>query len=431
MKRILLFFIVSFLLIGVSCSSDTNNEQSTEKEATEEVEEEESDVRNTDETEEDTSDNNQEQADQSSEDQEVSSKSTDVTDDLVVHYIDANQADATLLQYVHNDQPYTVLFDVGDWNRKDVVNYLHEQDVSSIDLIIISHPHADHIGQLAQIMDEFSVEEVWFSGNTASSGTYQKAAEAVLESDTDYYEPRAGETFDVGSLGIEVLHPSTLTGALNEDSISVKITYGDIALLFTGDAYQNEELQMIERTDDIKAHILQLGHHGSRTSTHPDFIQAVQPEVAIYSAGTGNTYGHPHIEAIDTIRDADVDLYGTDVHGTIIVTTDGTTYELTTSSKGEITPGDSTDADTKSDKPKKADQPKKDSKKSSSSSCIDINEASVEELEQIKHIGSARAEELIDLRPFDSVEDLSKLKGIGPARITDILDEGKACVGGD
>src|SRR5699024_10421932 len=135
------------------------------------------------------------------------------------------------------------------WNRTDVVNYLHEEDVSSIDLIIISHPHADHIGQLAQIMDEFSVEEVWFSGNTASSGTYQKAAEAVLDSDADYYEPRAGETFDIGSLEIDVLHPSTLTGALNEDSISVKMTYGDIAFLFTGDAYQQEELQMVERTD--------------------------------------------------------------------------------------------------------------------------------------------------------------------------------------
>src|SRR5699024_6543916 len=215
---------------------------------------------------------------------EVETNAT-IESDLNVHYIDANQADATLLQYADNEKKYNVLFDAGDWNDSDVVTYLSEQDIDFIDLVIISHPHADHIGQLAPIIEQFEVGEVWFSGNTSSSETFQKTVDAVMASEADYYEPRAGETFDVGPLGIEILHPDSLTGELNEDSISARFTYGNIRFLFTGDAYQNEELEMLSRDTSVTADILQLGHHGSKTSSHPDFIDAVDPDIAIYSAG--------------------------------------------------------------------------------------------------------------------------------------------------
>lgn len=403
MKRILVSFFLAFLLITVGCSSSTPDTDQGKNESTNEdvTQEETSETDNTDKQDEAT----------------ASSPAVEVTDDLLVHYIDAGQADATLFQYVHQDVPYTVLFDAGDWNKTDVVSYLHDQQVTTIDLIIISHPHADHIGQLPQLMDEFTVDEVWFSGNTAASNTFQQAAEAVLDSDADYYEPRAGETFDVGSLGIEVLHPSTLTEKLNEDSISVRITYGNIAFIFTGDAYKNEEREMVERTEDLSAHILQLGHHGSHTSTDELFIDTVQPKVAIYSAGVGNSYGHPHTETIQTIRDAGIDLYGTDVHGTILVTTNGETYSVETETTGTIQAGDA-DGDAGEEEREVT-------------SCIDINTASPEELEQIVHIGEKRAQDIIDLRPFDTVEDLTIVNGLGPARIADIIDEDRACIGGN
>src|SRR5699024_3878580 len=160
----------------------------------------------------------------------------------------------------------------------------------TIDLITISHPHADHIGQFPQIMDEFDVDGVWFLGNTASSYTYQQASEAVLESYADYYEHNAGYYCKKDSLTIKVLQVIELTGGLNEDFSSVRMEYGGVAFLFTGDAYKQAEKQMMQQTDHMQAQFLQLGHHGSNTSTDKQFIQEVQPEVAIYSAGTGNSY---------------------------------------------------------------------------------------------------------------------------------------------
>jgi len=348
----------------------------------------------------------------------------DELNDLKVHYIDVGQADATLFQFTYDDKPFTILYDAGDWNKNDLVQYLSTQNITFIDLIIISHPHADHTGQLADVIDTFGVGEVWLSGNTSTSETFQQGLEAVLASDADYYEPRAGDVFDIGPLTIDVLHPSSISGKFNEESISLLLTYGNIKFVFTGDAGTNEELEMMNREINIEADILSLGHHGSNTSTDPGFLQAVNPEIAIYSAGTGNSYGHPHPEVVSRVQDAGITLYGTDVHGTILVTTDGSDYTIATKEDGTISPK-STEPENSEETTKK-EEPKKD--KTETNHCLDINQASLEEVQSIIHIGPERAQTLIDLRPFDSVDDLERIKGIGPARITDIKDEGLACV---
>lgn len=372
---------------------------------------------------------------------------------LKAHFIDAGQADATLFQYSDGNKQYNILFDAGDWNRKDVVSYLHSQSIKSLDLIVISHPHADHIGQLDDIMKQFTVHEVWMNGNTATSQTFQRAAEAVLSSNADYVEPRAGEVYDIGPLTLEILHPAHLTGDLNQDSLSIRFLYGNIAFLLTGDAYKQNELEMIRRNSSIKAEVLQLGHHGSNTSTDPRFLDAVNPKVAIYSAGSNNSYGHPHSEVVSLIKNKGIDLYGTDVHGTIVVTTNGKTLNVATKKDGTVTPKNTSSSNTsKKSKPsgkgknsdsgssnksnhKKKEEPKKEQAKKqdpppATANCVDINKASIEEVQQIIHIGPARAEDLVKLRPFKSVDDLTKISGIGPARIKDIKAEGIACVGG-
>src|SRR5699024_8990019 len=115
-------------------------------------------------------------------------------------------------------------------------------------------------------------------------------------------------------------------------------TYGDVSFVFTGDAYKNEELSMLSRDINVKADILQLGHHGSNTSSDPSFIKAVNPSVAIYSASSNNSYGHPSPEVVSFIQEAGITLYGTDVHGTILVTTDGKDFTIATKEDGTITP---------------------------------------------------------------------------------------------
>ncbi|MDQ0338866.1 beta-lactamase superfamily II metal-dependent hydrolase [Caldalkalibacillus uzonensis] len=243
---------------------------------------------------------------------------------MIAHFIDVDQGDATLLE----GPDFTVLIDAGRHDRDDVVPYLKSVGVEYIDLIIGTHPHADHIGQLDRVLAEFPVQEVWMSGDTHSTRTFERAVEAILQSDATYYEPRAGETFEIGSLRIEVVHPETLTGDLDEGSISIRAVYGEVALLFTGDAGQASEQEMIARGHQLQADIFQLGHHGSSTSNGEEFLQAVKPKVAIYSAGQDNSYGHPHREVVQLISSLNIPLYGTAEHGTIWVITDGAEFSV-------------------------------------------------------------------------------------------------------
>src|SRR5699024_928470 len=298
------------------------------------------------------------------------------------------------------------------------VPYLEQQQIDALNVVIVSHPHADHIGQLDKVMERFDVGEVWMSGNETNSQVFENSMEAILQSDAGYAEPRAGEKYDIGALELAILHPETLTGDLNEDSLSFRLTFGEVSFLFTGDATKNEELKMMERANNITAQVLLAGHHGSDTSSDPAFIQAVNPEVAIYSAGINNSYDHPHEEVINTLLAEDIDIYGTDKNGTIIIETDGNTYNVTTERNGHAM---NSDHDTSKDL----------EKSDTAENCIDVNKASKTELMNIIHIGDARAEQVIELRPFESLDDLIEISGIGEGTLTEIKEQALACVGGE
>ncbi|MCE7792914.1 MBL fold metallo-hydrolase [Salipaludibacillus sp. CUR1] len=355
-------------------------------------------------------------------------------EELAVHFIDVGQADATLFKYSYEGERYKVLFDTGNWNRNDVANYLNDQGISSIDIMIGSHPHADHIGQMDTIINEFDVSEVWMSGDTTTSQTFQRVMDAIEESDADYYEPRTGDIFDVGPLEITIINPDSLTGDVHEGSISAVFKYGETSFILTGDAEEQTEQAMVDRGFDLDSDVLQVGHHGSSTSTIQPFLDAVAPDIAIISAGENNQYGHPHDEVVERILTADVDLYGTYVHGTIIVESDGESLNVLTKEDGTVTPpstGQTAPSDSANDSETNAENETTETEEESSEptdgACIDINSASQSELEEIIHIGPARAEELIDLRPFGSLDDLTRVSGIAEGRLTDIKDEGKAC----
>lgn len=280
-------------------------------------------------------------------------------------------------------------------------------------MLILTHPHADHIGQAVNVLKSFKVDEVWMSGSEHTSITYEELIDTLLESDVNYNEPRAGERYKIGSLDIEVLHPDRLIGDFNEDSIAIRAIYGNVKFVFTGDAEKRGEETMVKSGRDLRADILHLGHHGSNTSSTEAFLKAVDPDVAIYSAGKDNPYGHPHQEVIQRLFDLKIKVYGTDVHGTIIVKTDGKTYDISTEKSGKIQiPG-------KDDENEDSDAPP---------GCININTASFEELQLIVHIGPERAQQIIELRPFSSLDDLLRVDGIGPSRLQDIKEQGLACV---
>jgi competence protein ComEC len=251
-----------------------------------------------------------------------------VAGELEIHYLDVGQGDATLL--LHDE--VAVLIDTGRWQSSDLVPMLRSRGVESLDLVVVTHPHADHIGQFDQVMDAFPVDEVWWSGSVTTSQTFERAVAALERSEADYEEPRAGDRASLGPLDLEVVNaPAGVARSdLHDAGVSLRVTYGEVRLLFTGDNEAATEGRMASvSAATLEADILQLGHHGSSTSTTPAFLSAVEPAVAIYSAGASNSYGHPAPEVIDRVRAAGIELYGTDVHGTIVVTTDGTSWRVT------------------------------------------------------------------------------------------------------
>ncbi len=249
--------------------------------------------------------------------------------ELVVRVLDVGQGDAMLLTHPE----VTVLIDTGRFDRSDVVPLLRDLGVSRIDLLVVSHPHADHIGQFDRVMAAFDVDEVWWSGATTTTRTFERAVAALEVSDARYEEPRAGQTTTIGPLGIEILHPAAGDSLrdLNDSSLALRITYGAFRLVTTGDLERAGEARMLARFPDaLAADVLRLGHHGSSTSNTPGLIAAVAPSVAIFSAGVDNRYGHPHDEVVARVISAGIALYGTATNGTVTVVTDGTTFDVRT-----------------------------------------------------------------------------------------------------
>lgn len=246
--------------------------------------------------------------------------------DLHVHFIDVGQGDATLLQ----GPDFTILIDAGRHDQADVVPYLTAVGVERIDLLIGTHPHADHIGQFPEVLAAFPVTEVWLSGFEHPTRTFERALDAILASDAGYREPRAGEVHRIGSARLLVLNPVELGEDLHDSNIAVHVQYGEIGFVFTGDAETPTEIAIASRGYNIGAEVLHLGHHGSATSTSDALLDVVRPEVAVYSAGIDNSYGHPHREPLARLAARGIAVYGTDRHGTIVITTDGKEYAVST-----------------------------------------------------------------------------------------------------
>lgn len=437
-KKLLVLLISLITLFFAACSSDdsASSTESDNKDVAEETvkdveEDDNDDKQDKDQDDEKTYDEDESKLNKENEDDDVNDIDSDQElEELEAHFIDVGQADAALLEYSDDGEDYNVLIDTGDWNANESVEYLNQEGVDDLDLMVGSHPHADHIGQMDKVIDQVNVDEVWMSGDDATSQVYERVIDAIDSNDIDYEEPSAGDSYDVGPLEIDVVSPDTLNGNLNDDSIVMKATYGKVSFLFTGDAEQNAEEGMLSRDEDLGADILKVGHHGSSTSSTESFVDAVDPEVSIMSVGQDNKYNHPDQGVLSRFEDKGVDLYATKDNGTIVVNTDGEDYDIEANQNSDVTASgsDSESQDDSSSESDSSDNEVSSNEDSGNGDCVDINNADEEELQRIKHIGPERAGDVIDGRPYESVDDLEKVNGIAASRIQDIQDEGIACV---
>jgi beta-lactamase superfamily II metal-dependent hydrolase len=253
---------------------------------------------------------------------------------LTVHFIDAGQGDAILIDKGETD----ILVDGGPTSAS-VLAYLQSQGVSNIDLVVATHPHADHIGGLADVLAQYQVNEIWVSGDTATSQTYQNFATAMAAEGATLREVERSYTAQIEGLGLAVLNPtSELTGDPNEDSVVFRLMCGGVSVLLMGDATNDSEASILAAGLSLDSDVLKVGHHGSSTSTSAAFLAAVTPDVAIISVGAGNIYGHPTQATLDRLAAAGATVYRTDQDGTVVLTSDCSTYSIATSATPPPTP---------------------------------------------------------------------------------------------
>ena len=247
---------------------------------------------------------------------------------LEVHFIDVGQADATLII----TDGGTMLIDAGSRNSGPrVVEYLKEMGITEITYAVATHPHEDHIGGMHLVLNAFDIGTVLMPAVSHTSRTYERMIEAIENNNITARAPNPGDIIRLGDAVFTVIHPNSYSNRnLNDWSISFRMQFGGVSMVTTGDAEGPAEREMIQSGHVLNADILRLGHHGSQTSTTQEFFDAVSPSIAIIQVGAGNIYGHPHESVMNRLNAAGVRIYRNDIHGDIILTTDGTNIDIRT-----------------------------------------------------------------------------------------------------
>ncbi len=254
-----------------------------------------------------------------------------VIGDMAVHFLDVGDADCSYIKCGE----VNILIDAADKEPKGkVVNYLKNQGVEKLDLVVATHPHRDHIGQMSEVLDNFEVSqfiepEIPEEAN-AVTVTYERMLETLANKNISANLVSAGFSADIGDLKIEVLGPiSQDSENLNNNSVVLRITYKNVRFLFMGDAEKAEEQEILSKNYDIKSDILKVGHHGSTTSTTQKFLHEVSPKYAVVSVSKDKHRARkPYV--MDRLKKfCGDDIYVTGECGNVIASTDGEKINFT------------------------------------------------------------------------------------------------------
>ena len=246
---------------------------------------------------------------------------TSVNGTLKVHYINVGQGDSILIQQGSKN----MLIDTGtNASTNSLMAYLQSLNIKKIDVLVLTHPHEDHIGGADAVIKAFDIKTLYMNKVTTTTKTYKDVINAMISKGLKPTAPNAGDSFKLGSENCTILSPiNTDYKDLNTYSIVIKLVYGNNKFLFTGDAQASNEEDMINKGYDLSADVLKVGHHGSDTSTTDAFLSKVNPKYAVISCGKDNDYGHPHKSTMDKLQAKGVSVYRTDESGTIVCTSNG------------------------------------------------------------------------------------------------------------
>jgi competence protein ComEC len=260
-------------------------------------------------------------------------------DRLHVYFFDVGQGDSILIKSGN----FEMLIDGGPDQR--VVNWLGRTLPPwdrTIEVVVLTHPHADHVTGLVDVLERYEVGEVWGTGAVHTSQVYLNFLNLIKEKHLSFRVVQPGEEYHLPVGTVTVLYPlKSFVGVritnLNESSIVAKLTQGNFSLLLTGDIEEKGQQELVDLRLDMQTAILKVPHHGSDGADLTNFITSIQPKLAIISAGAKNRYGHPHPETLAHYQALDIPILRTDSDGTILLATDGTHVWIKTTKTGTMT----------------------------------------------------------------------------------------------
>ena len=242
--------------------------------------------------------------------------------EMEVHFIDVGQADCALLA----SGGHFMLIDGGNNDDAErILTYLQNAGVEKLDVVVGTHPHEDHIGSLDTAIEAFDIGAVYMPDVSADTETYRDVLDAVKGKGLQVEHPAPGDVLDFNGLPVEIFGPVKEYSNTNNNSIVLRVSVGETAFLFTGDAEMEAEYDILEQGFDISADVLKVSHHGSSGSSVEEFLAYTDADYAVISVGKGNIYDHPEAVTLKRLQNYGMEIFRTDQQGTIVCNTDGET----------------------------------------------------------------------------------------------------------
>ena len=250
---------------------------------------------------------------------------------LEVHFLDVGQGDASLIVC----DGKAMLIDGGKSDKSSLIySYLHNKGINKLEYIVCTHPDEDHNGGLAGALNAVQVNNALSSVNYDDSDSFRAFLKYLENQKVRLTIPEAGAEYKLGSAEFQILGPTVMSEEPNNISLVLKLVYGNVCFLFTGDAEKTEEKSIMQFCEykkiDLTSTVIKIGHHGSSNSTSDEFLQAVNPEYAIISVGADNPYSHPSKDVIDKLSKNNIVIMRTDINGTIVCRSDGDSVNFET-----------------------------------------------------------------------------------------------------